>query len=180
MEVLKWMESGVRGLSQVRTIASEIPETKFYEGLESLQVASINRIPTSESCPKLVKEMKEVQSQQSGIEAGGAQQLKSERQRVARLSQPFSFVVVNFIHVIEGSMCRRRAAWLIDRELFCEGHKEIVVQTIPPGTVRRPSVQNVIAQYEKTKKPAGGAFRQCRPSVILANGKVSRRKSLVR
>ena len=32
MEVLKWMESGVRGLSQVRTIASEIPETKFYRG----------------------------------------------------------------------------------------------------------------------------------------------------
>lgn len=28
---------------------------------------------------------------------------------------------------IKCSMCRRRAAWLIDRELFCEGHKEIIV-----------------------------------------------------
>jgi hypothetical protein len=25
-------------------------------------------------------------------------------------------------------MCRRRAAWLIDREVFCEGHKEVIVQ----------------------------------------------------
>jgi hypothetical protein len=32
------------------------------------------------------------------------------------------------MRVIECSMCRRRAAWLIDREVFCEGHKEIVVQ----------------------------------------------------
>jgi hypothetical protein len=32
------------------------------------------------------------------------------------------------MRVIECSMCRRRAAWLIDRELFCEGHKEVIVQ----------------------------------------------------
>ena len=32
------------------------------------------------------------------------------------------------MHVIKCSICRRRAAWLIDRELFCEGHKEIIVQ----------------------------------------------------
>ena len=31
-------------------------------------------------------------------------------------------------------------------------------QTIPPGIVRRPSVQNVIAEYEKTKKPAAAHF----------------------
>jgi len=30
--------------------------------------------------------------------------------------------------VIECSMCRRRGAWLIDREVFCEGHKEVIVQ----------------------------------------------------
>ena len=30
--------------------------------------------------------------------------------------------------VINCSMCRRRAAWLIDGELFCEGHKEVIVQ----------------------------------------------------
>jgi len=32
------------------------------------------------------------------------------------------------MRVIECSMCRRRAAWLIERELFCEGHKEVIVQ----------------------------------------------------
>ena len=32
------------------------------------------------------------------------------------------------MRIIECSMCRRRAAWLIDRELFCEGHKEVIVQ----------------------------------------------------
>jgi hypothetical protein len=32
------------------------------------------------------------------------------------------------MRVIECSMCRRRAAWLIERELFCEVHKEGIVQ----------------------------------------------------
>ena len=32
------------------------------------------------------------------------------------------------MRVIECSMCRRRAAWLIESELFCEGHKEVIVQ----------------------------------------------------
>lgn len=32
------------------------------------------------------------------------------------------------MRVIKCSICRRRAAWLIDKELFCEGHKEIIVQ----------------------------------------------------
>jgi hypothetical protein len=31
------------------------------------------------------------------------------------------------MRVIECSMCRRRAAWLIEKELFCEGHKEVIV-----------------------------------------------------
>ncbi len=30
------------------------------------------------------------------------------------------------MRVIECSMCRRRAAWLIEKELFCERHKEVV------------------------------------------------------
>lgn len=30
--------------------------------------------------------------------------------------------------VIECSMCRRPAAWLIDNEIFCEGHKEKVIE----------------------------------------------------
>jgi hypothetical protein len=25
-------------------------------------------------------------------------------------------------------MCRRRAAWLIDTEVFCEGHKELIIR----------------------------------------------------
>jgi len=69
MEVLKWMESGVRGLSQVRTIASEIPETKFYDVLDSLQVQSIDKIPNFGVLSKLVKEMKEIHSRQSGVSA---------------------------------------------------------------------------------------------------------------
>ena len=31
-------------------------------------------------------------------------------------------------------------------------------QTVPSGIVRRPSVQDVIADYEKTKKPAAAHF----------------------
>ena len=27
----------------------------------------------------------------------------------------------------ECSMCRRPAAWLIDTEVFCEGHKELII-----------------------------------------------------
>jgi len=32
------------------------------------------------------------------------------------------------MRVIECSMCSRRAAWLIEKELFCEGHKEVIVR----------------------------------------------------
>lgn len=43
------------------------------------------------------------------------------------------------MRVNECSMCRRRAAWLIERELFCEGHKEVIVQEagVDHFTVRR-------------------------------------------
>jgi hypothetical protein len=30
---------------------------------------------------------------------------------------------------IQCSMCRRAAAWVIDKEAFCEGHKELVIET---------------------------------------------------
>jgi hypothetical protein len=30
--------------------------------------------------------------------------------------------------VTECSMCRRSAAWLIDTEVFCEGHKELIIE----------------------------------------------------
>ncbi len=32
------------------------------------------------------------------------------------------------MRVTECSMCRRRAAWLIDTEVFCEGHKELIIR----------------------------------------------------
>jgi hypothetical protein len=69
IEVLKWMESGVRGLSQVRSIASEIPETKFFDILDNLQLPSIDKIPNFGVLSKLVKEMKEIHSRQSGVPA---------------------------------------------------------------------------------------------------------------
>ena len=30
---------------------------------------------------------------------------------------------------IQCSMCRRAAAWVIDKEVFCEGHKELIIET---------------------------------------------------
>ena len=30
---------------------------------------------------------------------------------------------------IQCSMCRRAAAWMIDKEVFCEGHKETIIET---------------------------------------------------
>jgi hypothetical protein len=31
---------------------------------------------------------------------------------------------------IQCSMCRRAAAWVIDKEVFCEGHKELIIETL--------------------------------------------------
>jgi hypothetical protein len=31
------------------------------------------------------------------------------------------------MRVAECSMCRRPSAWLIDTEVFCEGHKELII-----------------------------------------------------
>jgi hypothetical protein len=32
------------------------------------------------------------------------------------------------MHIIQCSICRRAAAWVIDDEVFCEGHKEGVIE----------------------------------------------------
>jgi hypothetical protein len=64
-EVLKWMESGVRGLAQIRSVAAEIPETKFYEILDRLEVRSIDQIPNFGVLTKLVDEMNAAQSRSS-------------------------------------------------------------------------------------------------------------------
>ena len=41
-EVLKWMESGVRRMAQVRSVAAEIPETQFFGILDRLAITSLD------------------------------------------------------------------------------------------------------------------------------------------
>ena len=62
LEVLKWMESGVRGMARVRSVASEIPETQFFEILDGLGVRSLDQIPKFGVLAKLVERMNEAQS----------------------------------------------------------------------------------------------------------------------
>jgi hypothetical protein len=61
-EVLKWMESGVRGVAQVRRVAAEIPETEFYEILDDLRIPRLDEIPNFGLLAKLVERMNEAQS----------------------------------------------------------------------------------------------------------------------
>jgi hypothetical protein len=61
-EVLKWIESGVRGVAQVRRVAAEIPETEFYGILDDLGIPSLDEIPNFGLLAKLVERMNEAQS----------------------------------------------------------------------------------------------------------------------
>jgi hypothetical protein len=61
-EVLKWMESGVRGMAQVRRVAAEIPETEFYGILDDLSIPRLDEIPNFGVLAKLVERMNEAQS----------------------------------------------------------------------------------------------------------------------
>jgi hypothetical protein len=61
-EVLKWMESGVRGVAQVRRVAAEIPETEFYGILDDLSIPRLDEIPNFGALAKLVERMNEAQS----------------------------------------------------------------------------------------------------------------------
>jgi hypothetical protein len=61
-EVLKWMESGVRGMAQVRRLAAEIPETEFYGILDDLSIPRLDEIPNFGLLAKLVERMNEAQS----------------------------------------------------------------------------------------------------------------------
>ena len=61
-EVLKWMESGVRGMAQVRRVAAEIPETEFYGILDDLSIPRIDEISNFGVLAKLVERMNEAQS----------------------------------------------------------------------------------------------------------------------
>jgi hypothetical protein len=55
--VLNWVESATRGMAQVRKIAAEIPETKFYSILDHYGVQSLARVPNFGVLKKLVDEM---------------------------------------------------------------------------------------------------------------------------
>jgi hypothetical protein len=55
--VLNWVESATRGMAQVRKIAAEIPETKFYSILDHHGVQSLARVPNFGVLKKLVDEM---------------------------------------------------------------------------------------------------------------------------
>ena len=61
-EVLKWMESGVRGVAQVRQVASEIAETEFFGILDGLRVRRLDEIPNFGVLAKLVEQMNEAKS----------------------------------------------------------------------------------------------------------------------
>jgi hypothetical protein len=61
-EVLKWMESGVRGMTQVRRVAAEIPETEFYGILDDLSIPRLDEIPNFGVLAKLVERMNEARS----------------------------------------------------------------------------------------------------------------------
>ncbi len=55
--VLNWVESATRGMAQVRKIAAEIPETKFYSILDHHGVQSLARVPNFGVLKNLVDEM---------------------------------------------------------------------------------------------------------------------------
>jgi hypothetical protein len=61
-EVLKWMESGVRGMAQVRRVAAEIAETEFYGILDSLGIRRLDEIQNFGTLAKLVEKMNVAQA----------------------------------------------------------------------------------------------------------------------
>jgi hypothetical protein len=61
-EVLKWIESGVRGMAQVRRVAAEIPETEFYGILDDLSIPRLDEVPNFGVLAKLVERMNQAQS----------------------------------------------------------------------------------------------------------------------
>ena len=78
--------------------------------------------------------------------------------------------------LIQCSMCNRRAAWVIDREAFCEGHKEMIIKTfgVDHFPIRRLTIDDeafaIGGRFPKSTPkikaattPLGGAAR-CRKS----------------
>jgi len=52
------------------------------------------------------------------------------------------------MRVTECSMCPRPAAWLIDTEVFCEGHKELIIRAagVDRFRIRRLTKKDVAFQ----------------------------------
>ena len=75
------------------------------------------------------------------------------------------------MHIIQCSMCCRAAAWMIDTEVFCEGHKEGIIEAfgIDHFPIRRLTESNEIfrtggrfsnRRETKKKKRGGDASRE--------------------
>jgi hypothetical protein len=57
LEVLTWMESGVRGMAHIRQVASEIPEGLFFGILDRHKVQSLDQVPSFAVLKQLVEAM---------------------------------------------------------------------------------------------------------------------------
>ena len=57
--------------------------------------------------------------------------------KIAPLFLFFQRLTMKFIQC---SLCRRAAGWMIDKEVFCEGHKELIIETfgVDRFPIRRP------------------------------------------
>ena len=63
--VLKWMESGIRGMARVREIAAALPEREFYAILDDHGVESLTKVPNFGVLEKLVNAMTQAAQQLS-------------------------------------------------------------------------------------------------------------------
>jgi hypothetical protein len=43
------------------------------------------------------------------------------------------------MNIVQCSICRRAAAWMIDSEVFCEGHKEAIIENFGVDRFRHPA-----------------------------------------
>ena len=74
------------------------------------------------------------------------------------------------MHIIQCSICRRAAAWMIDADVFCEGHKEGIIEAfgIDHFPIRRLTVSDEIFRtsgrfsnsYKAKKKRGGNASKE--------------------
>jgi hypothetical protein len=69
------------------------------------------------------------------------------------------------MHIIQCSICHRAAAWVIDHEAFCEGHKERIIEAVGVDRfpIRRLTVSDEVfraggrfSNSRKEKKERGG------------------------